>query len=136
MGLAALLIASATAKKTWFWELTVAAVAVLFLLNLLLFVAVFGRRFRELLRGRRSRGFRRECEQLLNELDSETRARDPAWLRARIARFNELERPIAATMLIERVRPVSIEERAALLETLHEVGAIELLVRSTRRRAH
>jgi HEAT repeat protein len=106
----------------------------LLVLNLLLFVAVFGRRLRELLRGRRSREFRGKCEQLLDELESGAGGLDAEWLRARIARFDELERPVAATMLIERVRPASAEERAALLGALREVGAIELLLRSTQRR--
>jgi HEAT repeat protein len=38
-------------------------------------------------------------------------------------------------MLIERVGPASTEERAALLQTLRDVGAVELLLRSTRRRS-
>jgi HEAT repeat protein len=133
MGIAALPLATATAKQTWFWEITLAVVGVLLALNLLLFLTVFARRFRELHRGRRSAEFHRECEQLLDELDSGTGARDREWLRARIARFDELERPVAATMLIQRVRTASSEHRVALLEALRDVGATELLLRSTRR---
>jgi HEAT repeat protein len=36
-------------------------------------------------------------------------------------------------MLIERLRPMSVEERTQALEALREVDAIPLLVRSTRR---
>jgi HEAT repeat protein len=135
MGPSALQLASTTGKQAWLWETTVIVVGVLIVLNLLLFLAVFGRRFRELLRGRRSARFRKECEQLLDELGSGTHARDPDWLRGRIARFDELERPIAATMLIERIGPASAEERAALLKALRDVGAVEALLRSTRRRS-
>jgi HEAT repeat protein len=135
MGPTAVQVATTAGKQAWLWETTVIVVGVLIVLNLLLFLAVFGRRIRELLRGRRSARFRKECEQLLDELASGAYARDPSWLRERVARFNELERPIAATMLIERVKPASTEERAALLQALRDVGAVELLLRSTRRRS-
>jgi hypothetical protein len=58
---------------------------------------------------------------------------DREWLRRRVRQFDELERPIAAVILIERLQPASEEERQQVLEVLREVGAIELLVRSTRR---
>jgi HEAT repeat protein len=133
MGGTAVQLATVAGKQAWVWEVTAAVVGVLVVLNLLLFLVVFGRRFRELLRGRRSARFRRECEQLLDEVQSGAYEGDADRLRERIGRFDELERPIAATMLIERVRPASPEERAALVQALSDVGAVELLLRSTRR---
>ena len=62
-----------------------------------------------------------------------TRARDPQWLRTEIGRFDELERPIAATMLIERMKPASEEERCETLAVLREAGAVDSLARSTAR---
>ena len=50
-----------------------------------------------------------------------------------IGRFDELERPIAATMLIERMKPASEEERLQTLAVLREAGAVDSLVRSTAR---
>jgi hypothetical protein len=76
MGLTALQLASTTGKQAWLWETTVVVVGVLIVLNLLLFLAVFGRRFRELLRGRRSARFRKEGEHLLDELASGSHARE------------------------------------------------------------
>jgi predicted PurR-regulated permease PerM len=70
MGPTVLQLASTTGKQAWLWETTVVVVGVLIVLNLLLFVAVYGRRFRELLRGRLSARFRKECDELLNQLAS------------------------------------------------------------------
>jgi hypothetical protein len=97
MGPTVLQLASTTGKQAWLWETTVVVVGVLIVLNLLLFVAVYGRRFRELLRGRRSARFRKECDELLDQLASGAYAREPDRLRKRVAGFDELERPIAAT---------------------------------------
>lgn len=135
MALSMLLLAATTGRQAWFWGITLGFAAVLSVLNMLLFLAVFGRRFRELIRGRRSAEFRREWEQLLDQLDPQAPGRDQDLLRARIARLNELERPIAATMLIDRLRAASDERRAALLEAAREVGGTDVLFRSTRRRA-
>ncbi len=63
------------------------------------------------------------------KLDHPTSARDRLWLRWQLDGFDELERPLAAVALIERLRPASPEERRQTLEVLREVGAIELLVR-------
>jgi HEAT repeat protein len=60
--------------------------------------------------------------------------RDLQLLRREVERFDDLERPIAAVLLIEQLQPASEEDRRQLREVLREVGAIELLVRSTRRR--
>ena len=67
-------------------------------------------------------------------LDAPTGSRDRVWLRWQLAGFDELERPLAAVALIERLRPASPEERRQMLEVLREVGAVELLARSTRSR--
>jgi HEAT repeat protein len=131
MELAALL-ASTFAKQQWFWGATVVIVAVLLLANVALFLFVYARRLRELVRARRAARFQLEGEQMIDELTSGPQ--DPERLRARIRRLNELERPIAATMLLERLGPASTSERAAVLDALRETGAIELLVRSLRRR--
>jgi HEAT repeat protein len=65
------------------------------------------------------------------KLDDPTSAHDRLRLRWQLAGFDELERPIAAVALIERLRPASANERLQLLEVLREVGAVELLVHST-----
>ena len=66
---------------------------------------------------------------LLDQLASGAYARELDRLRKRVAGFDELERPIAATMLIERLGPASTEERAALLQALQGSGAVELMLR-------
>jgi hypothetical protein len=86
------------------WFAGAVALTLLFL-NVLLFVVVHARRVREYLRRRRAGRFEGRVEELLGEVDSATRSRDPGWLGAEIAALNELERPIAAVMLIERLRP-------------------------------
>jgi len=129
----AALLASSVAKQQWFWGAAASIVVVLLLANAALFLVVYGRRLRELVRARRAARFQRECEQMLEELTSGRR--DLEHLRARIRRFDELERPIAATMLLERLGPASAAERTAVLDALREAGAIDLLLRSLHRRA-
>jgi HEAT repeat protein len=129
---ASALLASTFAQRPWFWGTAVTIVGVLFLANLMLLLIVFGRRLRELRRAGRTERFERECEQLLEEVAA---GRDLHRLEARIRRFDELERPIAATMLLERLGTASATERAAVLDALQQAGAIDLLVRSLHRRA-
>jgi HEAT repeat protein len=124
----------AAATAPWMWRTASAVALALLLLNVLLIVAVHGRRLRASVRRRRTKRFRARVETMFAELDPATRARDPEWLRNKIRRFDELERPIAATMLIERMKPASDEERRHMLEMLREAGAIDSLVRSTTRR--
>lgn len=129
---ARVLLASTVAQRPWFWGTTVTIVGVLLLANLVLLLIVFGRRLRELRRAGRAERFERECEQMLEEVAA---GRDLDRLAARIRRFDELERPIAATMLLERLGTASAAERAAVLDALRQAGAIDLLVRSLHRRA-
>jgi HEAT repeat protein len=128
------IVGLAEAKQPWFWASADLVAAVLLLLNLLLILAVHGRRVRQYLRGRRETRFRTRVQQMLAELGTHAEGRDLYLLRRQVERFDELERPIAALMLIERLQPASDEDRRQVLEVLREVGAIELLVRSTRRR--
>src|SRR4051794_38941941 len=118
MGAASQLVGLAEAKQPWFYEVAGAVVLALLLLNVLLLVAVHARRIRQSLRGRRSRRFQGRIEQALAELGGPPELRDPHWLRTHVDRFDELERPIAAVELIERLRPASEEERARTLEAL------------------
>ena len=120
--------------KLWLGASADVVVAVLLLLNLLIILAVHGRRVRQFFRGRRETRFRTRVQQMLDELGTHAEGRDLDLLRRQVERFDELERPIAAVLLIERLQPASEEDRRQLREVLREVGAIELLVRSTRRR--
>src|SRR5262249_48249234 len=124
----------AAAQQPWLWETAGAVALTLLLLNVLLAVAVHGRRLRQSLRARRAKEFHGRVERILAELEPATRIRDPDWQHQQIARLDELERPIAATMLIERLKPESQDEREQTLEALRAAGAIELIVRSTERR--
>jgi HEAT repeat protein len=124
----------AEAKQPWFWGIADVVALALLLLNVLLLVAVHLRRLRQYARGRREKRFRAQVEEVLAEVDPNTSTRDPRWLRGRISRFDELERPLAATMLIERMRPASDEERERTLEVLREAGAIDTIVDSSKRR--
>ena len=122
----------AEAKQQWFWEFADGIALTLLLLNVVLLVAVHMRRLRQYTRGRRTKRFRARVERVLAALDPSTAPRDPHWLRKQISEFDELERPIAATMLIERMKPASEDERRWALATLREAGAIERIVRSTK----
>ena len=121
------------AEQPWFWAFADAVALTLLFLNVLVLVAVHARRMRQYFRTRRAKQFHARVEEILGELDPATRARDPEWLRTQIGTFDELERPIAATMLIERLRPASEEERVQTLAVLREAGAVDSIARSTTR---
>lgn len=125
------LVGITEAKEPWFWASAAVIALVLLLLNILMLVAVHARRLRQAVRGRRAKRFRARMEEILAQLDPGSAPRDPEWLGAQVRSFDELERPIAASKLIERMRPASEEERAHALAVLREAGAVDLAVRST-----
>lgn len=105
----------------------------LLFLNVVLLAAVHARRVRQYFRTRRAKRFRARVEEVFDEFDPATRARAPGWLRAQIGEFDELERPIAATMLIERMKAASEEERAQTRDVLRDAGVLDSLTRSSSR---
>jgi HEAT repeat protein len=129
MAVVAQLVAIAEAKQPWFWASASVIALVLLLGNILLLVAVHARRIREGVRGRRAKQARAHVEELLAELGPGSGTRDPHWLGDQVARFDELERPIAARMLIERLMPASEEERRHALQVLREAGVVDVLLR-------
>jgi hypothetical protein len=98
---------AALAGEPWFWAVADGVALTLLLLNALALVAVHARRVRRFFRTRRGRQVHARVEEILGALDPATRAADATWLRTQIGRFDELERSIAATMLIERMTPAS-----------------------------
>ena len=126
------LIGLTNAKQHWVWEFAGVAALTVLVVNVLLISAVHLARIRRYFRSGREKRFRAQIEEVLAELDPETRANDPNWLRERSAGFDELERPIMAAALIERMRPASEEERTDTLEALREAGAIEVLAHPIR----
>jgi HEAT repeat protein len=119
-------------KQPWFWGVADVVVGVLLALNLLLFVVVHARRLRQSSREQRAKRFRARFEQLLAE-QGPGRGSDSDSVRGQLSSLNELERPIAGSIMIERLKVASSEERALTLEWLRRVGAIEALLRSLRR---
>jgi hypothetical protein len=89
-------------------------IGVLLALNLLLIAVVHVRRLRESSREQRAEQFRTRIEQLLAEHGPGTEG-DTLLVRQQLGRFNELERPIAASMMIERLKVSSPEERERTL---------------------
>src|SRR3954469_23781101 len=102
-----LAVGVAVGKEPWLWAAADAVALTLLLLNVIVLVAVHARRARQFFRTRRANRFHERLEALTGELDPATRARDPRWLRTEIGRFDELERRVAATVLIERMKPAS-----------------------------
>ena len=123
----------AAAEQPWPRAIAGVVVLTLLFLNVLVLVGVHARRLRQYFRTRRAKQFHGRVEEILAELDPATRVRDPRWLRAQIGGFDELERPIAATMLVERMKPASEEERLQTLAVLREAGTVASLARSTAR---
>ena len=102
---------SAQPSSSWVWETMLAITLVLVALNVLLIVLVHGRRIRQSLRRGRERRFQAQLDEVMAKLDHPTSPRDRLWLRWQLAGFDELEQPLAAVALIERLRPASAEER-------------------------
>ena len=122
-------------SSPWLGESVLAITLVLVALNVLLIVLVHGRRIRQYLRGGRERRFQAQLDEVMAKLDQPTGLRGAAsGCGPSLTGFDELERPMAAAALSERLRAAAPEERRQMLEVLREVGAIELLVRSTRSR--
>lgn len=113
-------------KQTWFWVAADVVVGILLFLNVLLLVFVHARRLRLASRRQRAERFRGRLEELFAEQDLSALAK-------RVRSFNELERPIAAEFVIERLRTASPEERELTLSWLREIGAIDVLLRSSGR---
>ncbi len=125
-------LAVAEGKQPWFWAVADAIAAGLLILTLLVVVAVVVRRAREGRRAHRKQALRERLDEIFAELDPTTSRHDPEWLREQIRAFDELQRPLAALALAERMKRASDEERAQALRVLREIGAVELLVRATR----
>jgi HEAT repeat protein len=89
------------------------------------------RGLRERIRRRRAARFQASFERTLAELRSDNP--DETLLRGQFSELDELERPIAARMLIEEVKTESAGERARLLGVLRDVGVVDLTIRGTRR---
>lgn len=128
-----LAVGVAVANGPWFWAVADGVALTLLFLNVLVLVAVHARRVRQFFRSRRAKQFNTRVEEVLGEFDPATRARDPQWLRTQIGTFDELEQQVAATVLIERMKPASEEERAHALAALREAGAVASIARSTGR---
>ncbi len=125
------LLGLAEAKQTWFYGLALGIAAALLFLNLLVMAGVHVRRVREWLRGQRARAFRRRVDEMLDRLAAD---RDSGWLQAELSGFDELERPVAAVALIERLEPATSEERARTLDAVREAGALDVILKATTRR--
>ena len=97
------LLVLSPAKESWFWETAAIGAGVLLLLNLLLMVIVFGRRGYELVRTRRLKAFRGPFDRLIDEIAA-GRLSDPEEARRQVASLDASERPLAASMLLERLR--------------------------------
>ena len=125
-------LAVTTGKETWFWVVADIVIGVLLVMNLLVIAVVHVRRLRERSREYRAEHFRARIQQLLAEHGPGTDG-DTGLVRRELSRFNELERPIAASIMFERLEVASPEERDTTLAWLRQVGAIEVLLRSARR---
>jgi HEAT repeat protein len=130
MSTLSLLLVSSPAKQPWFWEATVIVVGVLLCVNLLLIAFVYLRRVRESMRARRAADFIARFETLLEKLMADASSPDLVEaMRQLVSDLDELSRPLAATMLIDRLRPAAPETRARIREVLRPTGALELLLR-------
>jgi HEAT repeats len=128
-----LLLGATEAQDPWFYGAMAAITLVLVLLNLTVLVLVHGRRIRQSVRTRREKRFIADFERILDDIMQAGEHRDADWLQKKVSDFNELERPLAAVMLVERLRPMSREEREQTLATLREIGAVSVALHSTRR---
>src|SRR3954452_23731148 len=116
------LLGVAEAKQRWFYGSADVIALTLLVLNLCLLAAVHFFRLRRYLRRGQTARFRLRLEGILSGLGEHSRALDEQALRHEVSGFNELERPIAAEMLIERLRLLSSEERERTVRALRDAG--------------
>jgi HEAT repeat protein len=123
------LLATEPGKQHWLWETVAVLAGILLALNVLLFVVVYAHRAFAYTRERRTRRFRASFQPVVDEVVSGRLLSDPQDLRTKLVELDDVERPVAATMLIERLRPASPEEREMTLGLLRELGAVDVVVR-------
>ena len=114
------------------WLVADLVAGVLIVVNVVLIAIVFVRRLRRRSRELRASVFRARFEALLAESGPGTGA-DPDAVHALISRFDSFERPIAGSLLIERLLVASPAERAQTLDWAREIGGLDVLIRSSRR---
>jgi HEAT repeat protein len=120
-------------QQHWFWEFADATVAVLVLVNFAVIAFVYVRRARQTVRLRRANRFRASLGPLLDQALTDENPEALDQLRRRARNLNELERPVAAELLLQRLRPAAPVERARIRALIEETGAVELMLRGTRR---
>jgi HEAT repeat protein len=125
---------AAAPSSPWIGASMLGLALVLVALNVLLIMLVLGRRVRQRRRARREVRFQAKLDEVMAKLDQPKSLRDRIWLRSQLVDFDELERPLAAAALTDRLRGASPEERGRLLDVLRELGAVDLVVRRTRSR--
>ena len=114
------------------WIVADAVAVVLVVVNVALIAIVLVRRMRRRAREHRAGLFRARFEALLAESGPGTGA-DPNAVHALISRLDSFERPIAGSLLIERLLVASPAERAQTLAWAREIGGLDVLLRSSRR---
>jgi HEAT repeat protein len=125
------LLVADPAKQRWFWESAVLLVGILLALNVLLIAVVYVRHVRGAMRARHAERFRASFAPVIAAIASGDA--DLEELRGRVRKLDALERPIAAALLMDRLRTASPEQRAAMHDLLREAGAVDLMLRGTRR---
>jgi HEAT repeat protein len=124
------------AKQPWFWQSALTTVGVLLLLNVGLLAFIYVRRLRGRVRARRAARFVPRLEPLLDQLVSEAPPPEVVErLTHLVAGLDDHSRPLAATMLIDRLRPADPETRARARKLLRQAGAVDLMLRGIGRSA-
>jgi HEAT repeat protein len=125
------LLVADPAKQRWIWESAVLLVGILLALNVLLIAVVYVRHVRVAMRARHAQRFRASFAPVIAAIASGEASLED--LRARVRNLDALERPIAAALLMDRLRTASPEQRTAKHDLLREAGAVDLMLRGTRR---
>jgi len=124
-------------QSSWFWLVTAIIIGVLFVLNLLVFVAVHVRRLTGDAHRREAHRFR---ESVGPDLVDKTLA--PPVSQGAVRAVGRQVRRLGATaraeyslMLMEQLKDASPEDRAAMLEGMRRAGAVDRALLGTRRLA-
>jgi hypothetical protein len=117
-------------QRGWFWETADTAVTLLLVTYVVLLGTLATRRLYVVRRRQREERAKRRLEHLLEQLERESSSVEIA---AQVGRLDELERPIAAGMLLARFDAADEDEHRRLVAALEQSGAIELMLRGLRR---
>jgi HEAT repeat protein len=117
-----------------FGELAAEIAVILLVLNIALVVFIYWRRARLAVHRAREERVRAQLAPVVATVRPDATPAERQQLRATVAQLDRRSRPVAATLLLDRLAEAPADQRDGILEVLRGAGAIEIALRSARAR--